>query len=387
MQQTHSSDDYVDDTPSEYGWVNADVQIGANNLQKKPEGWGDVDAAFQEHKDYIKDSQGDHSNNEEYVPDAPSGDYAEAVDYDVLQLEQHLKMTQMTLPENWGDLDIGKEEHRDFVHEFVDDNADEEDYKEDAPADIPTDILEYNLQLNSKINRYNNNILLAISDPNESGIDTDTHGSDSYEQHADETDYKADAPAETGTQDIIGAYEVQLNQQTLPENWGDLAAGQDEHREGIHGVVLAHTDEEDYKDDAPADTNTPEILGAYDVQLNQRMRTTPENWGDLTVGLNEHREGLHGVVLEHTDEEDYKDDAPAETNTADAGITYDLQLDAQTATLPENWGDLTFAKDEHREKLNKVINDNAEEEDYKDDAPVETSTADVGIEYDLQLQQ
>ena len=36
--------------------------------------------------------------------------------------------------------------------------------------------------------------------------------------------------------------------------------------------------------------------------------------------------------------------------------------------------------------IGTVINDNAEEEDYKDDAPVETSTADVGIEYDLQLQ-
>ena len=78
----------------------------------------------------------------------------------------------------------------------------------DAPAEIPTDILEYNLQLNSKINRHNNNILLAIAEPNESGIDTDTHGSDSYEQHADEDDYKADTPAETGTTDIIGEYQV-----------------------------------------------------------------------------------------------------------------------------------------------------------------------------------
>jgi hypothetical protein len=152
-------------------------------------------------------------------------------------------LTQQTLlqttPENWGNLDIGKEEHRDFVHEFVDDNADEEDYKDDAPGDIPTDILEYNLQLNSKINRYNNNILLAITEPNESGIDTDTHGSDSYAQHADEDDYKADAPAETNTAEILGAYDVQLNSQsaTLPENWGDLTAGLNEHREGLHNVV------------------------------------------------------------------------------------------------------------------------------------------------------
>ena len=91
-----------------------------------------------------------------------------------------------TLPENWGNLEFGKEEHRDYVHSFVEDNADEEDFKEDAPDSIPVDILEYNLQLKSRINKYNNNILLAMAEPNESGIDVDTHGSDSYEQHADE---------------------------------------------------------------------------------------------------------------------------------------------------------------------------------------------------------
>ena len=53
---------------------------------RAPEGWGDLQAAKDEHVDYIKDSQGTHSNNEEYVPDGPGGDYAEAVDYDVIQL-------------------------------------------------------------------------------------------------------------------------------------------------------------------------------------------------------------------------------------------------------------------------------------------------------------
>jgi hypothetical protein len=43
-------------------------------------------------------------SSDDYVEDAPSGDYAEAVDYDDVQLDQHFKMTQMTLPENWGDL-------------------------------------------------------------------------------------------------------------------------------------------------------------------------------------------------------------------------------------------------------------------------------------------
>jgi hypothetical protein len=46
--------------------------------------------------------------------------------------------------------------------------------------------LEYNLQLNSRINRNFNNILLAISEPDENGVDTSLHGSDAYENHADE---------------------------------------------------------------------------------------------------------------------------------------------------------------------------------------------------------
>ena len=52
---------------------------------RAPPGWGDLQAAKDAHVDYIKDSQGTHSS-EEYVPDAPDGAYAEAVDYDVLQL-------------------------------------------------------------------------------------------------------------------------------------------------------------------------------------------------------------------------------------------------------------------------------------------------------------
>ena len=176
----------------------------------------------------------------------------------------------MTSPENWGNLAVGQEEHRDFVNSFVEDNADEEDFKEDAPDSIPTDILEYNLQLRSRINRYNNNILLAMAEPNESGIDVDTHGSDSYEQHADEQEYKEDTPAETGTPDIIGAYAVQLNayQGTLPENWGNLEFGKEEHRTGLHTVVNDNSEEEDYKDDAPQDLATADHGIEYDVQLD-----------------------------------------------------------------------------------------------------------------------
>lgn len=113
------------------------------------------------------------------------------------------------------------------------------------------------------------------------------------------------------------------------------------------------------------------------------MRTLPENWGDLTVGLNEHREKLHEVVTDHSEEEDYKTDSPAETNTAEILGAYDVQLTSQIRTLPENWGDLAFAQAEHREKLNGVITDNSEEEDYKGDAPAETGTTEVIGEYDV----
>jgi len=81
----------------------------------------------------------------------------------------------------------------------------------------------------------------------------------------------------------LGAYDVQLSSRTatLPENWGDLAFTQEEHREKLHKVIDDNSEEDDYKDDSPDETNTAEILGAYDVQLSSRIATLPENWGDL----------------------------------------------------------------------------------------------------------
>lgn len=76
-------------------------------MRTKPEDWGNLEVAKGNHVDYIKDSQGDHSNNEKYVEDGPGAEFAEAVDYDVLQLQQHLALTQKTLPENWGNLAVG----------------------------------------------------------------------------------------------------------------------------------------------------------------------------------------------------------------------------------------------------------------------------------------
>jgi hypothetical protein len=66
---------------------------------------------------------------------------------------------------------------------------------------------------------------------------------------------------------------------------------------------------------------------------------------------------------------------------------YDVQLSSRTATLPENWGDLAFNQEEHREKLHKVIDDNSEEDDYKDDSPDETNTAEILGAYEVQLDQ
>jgi hypothetical protein len=92
--------------------------------------------------------------------------------------------------------------------------------------------------------------LLAIADPDENGVDTSLHGSDAYENHADAESYQEDAPVETNTPEILGAYStVQLNQRTatLPENWGDLAVNQAERRENLHEIIDDSVpDQDDY---------------------------------------------------------------------------------------------------------------------------------------------
>ena len=208
-----------------------------------------------------------------------------------------------------------------------------------------------------------------------------------------------DAPAETNGADNGIEYELQLNSMinrnynnvllttaTLPENWGDLAFSQEEYREHLHANVTAHTEEEDYKEDSPEVEGNAEIVGAYDIQLNSLLN---RNYNNVLLAIADPDENgvdtdLHGsdAYENHAEKADYMDDAPAEYNTADQGIEYAVQLGAQTATLPENWGDLAFNQEEHREKLHKVIDDNSEEDDYRDDAPAETNAADNGIEYE-----
>lgn len=45
-------------------------------------------------------------------------------------------MKAQTAPENWGDLEFGMDEHRNYISDSIDDHAEEDDYKEDAPAGI-----------------------------------------------------------------------------------------------------------------------------------------------------------------------------------------------------------------------------------------------------------
>jgi hypothetical protein len=37
----------------------------------------------------------------------------------------------------------------------------------------------------------------------------------------------------------------------------------------LNEVVTGNSDEDDYKDDAPAETATADVIGEYDVQLDQ----------------------------------------------------------------------------------------------------------------------
>jgi hypothetical protein len=47
-----------------------------------------------------------------------------------------LKSQTVTAPENWGDLTFGKEAHIDYIHDSTNEHADEDDYKTDAPVGI-----------------------------------------------------------------------------------------------------------------------------------------------------------------------------------------------------------------------------------------------------------
>jgi hypothetical protein len=179
-------------------------------MMRAPVGWGDLQAAQDAHNDYIKESLINHTNEDHYVPDAPVG--MGEITYDVQLRNQ--------APEGWGDLDAAKEAHRDYIHDSTNEHADEDDYKLDAPAENGGFAQEYELQLKAEgttamLNREYNNIMLAEA--------------------------------------------------TAPENWGDLSFYKDAHRQDIVDAVEEHADEDDYKLDAPTGNG---FAQEYDVQLS-----------------------------------------------------------------------------------------------------------------------
>lgn len=143
-------------------------------------------------------------------------------------------------------------------------------------------------------------------------------------------------------------YDVQLRNQA-PEGWGDLEAAKDAHRDYIHDSTNEHADEEDYKTDAPVG-----IDAEYELMIQAKLNrennnillaeSAPEGWGDLEAAKDAHRDYIHDSTNEHADEEDYKTDAPS-------GIDTEYEVQLSSATAPENWGDLTFYKDAHRQEI------------------------------------
>lgn len=92
------------------------------------------------------------------------------------------------------------------------------------------------------------------------------------------------------------SYDVQMKAQTTPENWGDLTAGQEDHRDAIHDSYNDAIDEDaeieykilpdDMADVITYDLQIKSILNRdyNNVLLTTAVETTPENWGDLTFG-------------------------------------------------------------------------------------------------------
>jgi len=169
-----------------------------------------------------------------------------------------------------------------------------------------------------------------------------------------------------------------------PVGWGDLQAAQDAHIDYIKESLIDHTNEDHYVPDAPVGMG--EIT--YDVQLRNQA---PEGWGDLDAAKEAHRDYIHDSTNEHADEDDYIPDAPVgidqeyELQLKSEGITAKLNREYNNimlaeATAPENWGDLSFYKDAHRQDIVDAVQEHADEDDYKLDAPVG-----IDQEYDLQL--
>lgn len=71
----------------------------------------------------------------------------------------------------------------------------------------------------------------------------------------------------------------------------------------MNKVIDDNSEEEDYKDDAPAETNTADVIGAYAVQLEQQGMTVSEalisKWGDIKY--EDTPEFTKSMMQKHTD--------------------------------------------------------------------------------------
>lgn len=197
---------------------------------------------------------------------------------------------------------------------------------------------------------------------------------DSTNENAEEDDYKTDAPV-----GIDAEYTVQLKSQaaTLPENWGNLDAGLEEHRDYIHESTNEHAEEDDYKTDAPVGIETE-----YEVQLRSQTGTVPENWGKLDYGLDEHRDYINDSTNENSEEEEYKLDAPVGIDA-----TYDLQLrnleNANIRTNNKKWGTIAF--EDTAEAVNANMVKWSHPPRYVDDMPVDYVDGVKNVEkYDIE---
>ena len=79
------------------------------------------------------------------------------------------------------------------------------------------------------------------------------------------------------------------------------------------------------------------------------------------------------MINDNSEEEDYKDDAPQDLATADHGITYDVQLDQQGMTVAEalisKWGEIKY--EDTPEYTKSMMQKHTDAEQFYDDIPVD----------------
>lgn len=143
INENSNEDEYFEGAPLPH--YNAPYEMDALQVRTTPANWGNLDAGLDEHVGYITDSLNDHAHEEDYIADAPEA----AVPYDLVQLNRRPVQSVLlgTKPENWGKVEVGLDEHRDYIHGFLNEHADETDYIADAPeAAVPYDAATLQLE-------------------------------------------------------------------------------------------------------------------------------------------------------------------------------------------------------------------------------------------------